>query len=116
MLEDVKPALDTSKVFVRVINLYNGGPNVDFIRNSNGVKLAANVAYGTASAWGEITSPGSGSAPSLLYTLNNATTNTALLSNIAISFTKGRAYTFYLRGVFGNATYPLSGTFYTTFY
>ncbi|RYF23179.1 MAG: DUF4397 domain-containing protein [Flavobacteriales bacterium] len=116
VVEDTKPPLDTSKLAVRFINLYNGGPNLDFIRNSTGVKLASNVAYGQVSPWTEITNPGPGAAPIILYTLNNATTNLPLISNISGTLTKGRAYTIYIRGVFGNATYPATFGTYTTFY
>lgn len=116
VVEDVRPALDTSKVFVRVINLYNGGPNVDLIRNSSGAKLATNVPYGGVSPWTEIGAPGSGAAPSLLYTLNNAATSLPLASNITYSFSKGRAYTIYLKGILGNATFPLTVVNYTTFF
>ncbi|TCC94019.1 DUF4397 domain-containing protein [Pedobacter frigiditerrae] len=116
VVEDVRPALDTSKVFVRVINLYNGGPNVDLIRNSTGTKLVSNLPYGAASPFAEIGSPGVGVAPAVLYTLNNAATNTALASNVSYSFTKGRAYTIFLKGILGNATFPLTLTNYTTFY
>lgn len=116
VLEDIKPALDTSKIFIRLVNLYNGGPNVDFIKVATGTKVASNVAYGTASPWTEIPSPGSGAAPANIFALNNATTNLPLITNQTLTLSKGRAYTFYLRGIFGNTSFPLAGTFYTTFY
>jgi hypothetical protein len=116
MLEDVKPGLDTSKIFIRIINMYSGSPNLDLIKTATNSKVASNVAYGSASAFAEIPTPGNGIAPVNIFQLNNAATNTALISNISLTFTKGRAYTFYLRGVLGNATYPLTGTTYTTFY
>ncbi|MBB2146031.1 DUF4397 domain-containing protein [Pedobacter sp. LMG 31464] len=116
VLEDVKPALDTSKIFIRMVNLYNGSPNLDLVKTATSTKVASNVAYGTASAFAEIPSPGPGAAPSNVFALNNTATGLPLLSNITIGLTKGRAYTFYLRGVLGSTTYPLSGTVYTTFY
>lgn len=120
LLEDIKPALDTSKIFVRIANLYNGGPTIDLIKGdvvSTGVKVISNVAYGTASDWVAIPSPGNGVTPSFKVFFNDAATGIPLITaGTTISLSKGRAYTLYLRGIAGNTTYPFSGTFYTTFY
>lgn len=119
VIEDVKPALDTSKVFVRVINVYNGGPNLDLIKGDvpTGPKIVTNVAYGTASGWAEVPSPGSGVAPSVKYLLYNTTTGGAVIAGtFSLSLTKGRAYTLYLKGVVGNASFLPTITSYTTFY
>lgn len=116
VLEDIKPALDTSKIFIRFVNLYNGSPNLDITRISNGVKLASNVAYGTASPFTEIASPGVGAAPSNAFRVDNATTGAVLIPTLTLGMTKGRAYTLYFRGILGNASFPLTGTIYTTFY
>lgn len=116
VLEDIKPALDTSKVFVRFVNLYNGSPNVDIVRISNGVKLATNVAYGTASPFTEVVSPGSGVAPVVAFRVDHATTGAVLLPTVSLGMVKGRAYTLYFRGILGNPSFPFAGTFYTTFY
>lgn len=116
VLEDIKPALDTSKIFVRIVNLYNGSPNLDVVRISNGVKLASNVAYGTASPFTEITNPGSGVAPSNAFRVDNAATGVAIIPTTIYALSKGRAYTIYYRGILGNTSFPLTGGFYTTFY
>jgi hypothetical protein len=118
MLEDIRPALDTSKIFVRLVNMYNGGPNVDMVRDlATGSKIISNIAYGAASGWVELPNPGQGTAPSNKVTFVNSNTGVALIATpITVAFTKGRAYTLYLRGVSGSTSYPFSGTFYTTFY
>ncbi|PYF75608.1 DUF4397 domain-containing protein [Pedobacter nutrimenti] len=118
VIEDVSPALDTSKIFIRLINLYNGGPNVDMVRDvATGAKVVSNVAYGTVSNWMELPNPGSGPTPSNKFLFNNAATGVPIVATAAtISFSKGRAYTIYLRGVMGNTTYPFAATSYTTFY
>jgi hypothetical protein len=118
IIEDIKPALDTSKIFVRLINLYNGGPNLDVVKTTaTGTKIITNVAYGTASNWFEVPIPGPGAAVSFPIFFNDATTNVPLITaGSTITLTKGRTYTLYVRGVLGNPTYPFLGTFYTTFY
>ncbi|WP_316770723.1 DUF4397 domain-containing protein [Pedobacter frigiditerrae] len=116
VLEDIKPALDTSKIFVRFVNLYNGSPNLDIVRISTGVKLANNVAYGTGSSFTEIPNPGNGVAPINVFRVDNASNGTVLIPSFSITATKGRAYTLYFRGVLGNTTFPLTASFYTTFY
>ncbi|MFW0714672.1 DUF4397 domain-containing protein [Pedobacter sp. N23S346] len=118
MLEDVRPALDTTKVFLRVVNLYNGSPNLDITRDlATGTKMITNVAYGTASDWVEIPNIGPGVTPVVKTFINaTGTTNTLIAAGVSLTFTKGRAYTLYMRGIVGNTTYPFSGTIYTTFY
>jgi hypothetical protein len=118
MLEDVRPALDTTKVFLRVINLYNGSPNLDVTRDlATGTKMITNIAYGAASNWVEIPNIGPGPTPVVKMFFNPTGTTTPLIpAGVSLTFTKGRAYTLYLRGIVGNITYPLSGTIYTTFY
>ncbi len=115
VLEDIRPAIDTTKVFVRFVNLYNGSPNLDIIRNSNGVKLASDVAYGTASPFTEIANPGPGVAPVNLFTVTNTATG-ATVSTYSLGLIKGRAYTIYTRGILGNASFPLTSGGMTTFY
>lgn len=112
LLEEVKPALDTSKVFIRVVNLYNGGPNVDFVQKTTGQKIVSNLAYGAASAFVEIPLPGQ----SNLYNINNSATGVTIFPGTATTLTKGQAYTFILRGVSGSTTTPIGLNYYTTFY
>ncbi|MFD2285248.1 DUF4397 domain-containing protein [Pedobacter petrophilus] len=118
MLEDTRPALDTSKVFLRVVNLYNGSPNLDLTRDlATGTKIVTNIAYGTASNWVEIPNIGPGITPVVKTFFNVTGTTTPLIAaGFSLTFTKGRAYTVYLRGVAGSTTYPFSATIYTAFY
>jgi len=122
-LEDVRPALDTSKIFIRLVNLANGGPNLDLVKGATiatGTKLISNITYGSASSgWVEIPNPGSGTAPaSSLWFVNSATGAPVLTTAFTSALTKGRAYTIYSRGIFGSTTtatlYTI--TFYTTFF
>nr|WP_199156958.1 DUF4397 domain-containing protein [Pedobacter sp. ASV2] len=118
MIEDTKPLLDTAKIFVRLVNLLSGSPNLDMVRDVvTGTKLISNVAYNTASTWVEIPNPGIGTAPSNKVFFNNSVTGAPLLTTATtITLTKGRAYTIYLRGVLGSTAFPPAITFYTTFY
>jgi hypothetical protein len=118
--EDKKPALDTSKVFVRLVNSYNGGPSYDLVKDSaTGTKLISNLAFGTASEFVEI--PGTagvgGSTASVKLFFNNSATGVPqIAAGTTLNFPKGRAYTIYTRGILGNTLFPFSATFYTTFY
>lgn len=121
-IEDVKPTLDTSKIFIRFINLCNGAPNIDIVKGdvATGPKLITNVAYGSVSTgWTEIPAPGSGTAPTIKLWFNNAATGaTITATGVSVTLTKGGAYTIYSRGIFGTTatgTIP-TYTFYTTFY
>ncbi|MET3114663.1 hypothetical protein AAKU52_002398 [Pedobacter sp. CG_S7] len=112
LMEEVKPALDTSKVFIRVVNLYNGGPNIDFVQKTTSQKIVSNLAYGTASAFVEIPMPGQ----SNLYNINQNTTGATLIATTAITLIKGQAYTFIIRGVNGSIATPIGVNYYATFY
>ena len=118
IIEDVRPATDTTKIFIRLANFYNNGPAVDLIKDSaTGTKLISNSANGTVSNWISIPNPGNTSSPSNKFYLNVAGTATTLITDGAtLNMAKGRAYTLYLRGVLGNATYPATLVTYTTFY
>lgn len=112
VVQDVKPALDTGKIFVRVVNLYSGGPKLDLIQAGSGEKIISNVAYNTASEFVTIPNPGVAN----VYNIGNAETNAVLKASLfSLTLTKGRAYTFIIRGISGSTTYPLAGTYYTTF-
>ena len=119
-IEDIKPALDTSKIFIRIANLYNGGPNIDLVKGdvvTTAVKVISNVAYGAVSDWFAVPAPGNGVAPTFKVFFNNSATGVPLsTAGTTITFSKGRAYTVYLRGIAGNTTYPFQTGFYTTFY
>nr|MBC7613097.1 DUF4397 domain-containing protein [Pseudopedobacter sp.] len=112
VIEDVRPATDTTKVFVRLINMYSGGPSVDMIDLTTGQTLAKAVPTGTASSWFIIPNPGQSNK----YAFKNSTTSVAYSVSLIATLTKGRAYTVYTRGVAGNTTYPFDLGFYTTFY
>ncbi|RZK58701.1 MAG: DUF4397 domain-containing protein [Pedobacter sp.] len=115
MIEDIRPALDTAKIFLRFVNMYSGSPNLDLVKTSTMSKIATNVAYGAASKFAEIPMPGNGIAPVNALALYDSLTGVALTSSANFTFTKGRAYTIYIRGVLGNTTYPLTTGSYTTF-
>ena len=110
--------MDTSKVFVRLVNVYNGGPSFDLIKGDvvTGPKIITNVAYGAASDWAEVPSPGSGVAPTNKYLLVNNATGAIFVTSVSLSFSKGRAYTIFVKGVAGNASFLPALTTYTTFY
>jgi len=115
VLEDIRPALDTTKIYIRFANLYSGGPNVDLTQTLAGVsqKVAVNVPFGKASEFIAIPNPGKAN----LYTITNSATNAVIVTQTAgFTLPKGRAYTLYLRGVQGNTSYLPGFTFYTTFY
>lgn len=119
VVQDVRPTLDTSKVFVRFAHFYNGTGNLDVVKDAaaTGPKIVSNVAYGTVSGWMEVPNPGQGTGISVKVFFNNAGTPTPLAAaGSTLSFTKGRAYTIYVRGITGSTTFPLSATYYTTFY
>lgn len=113
VFEDIRPATDTTKVFVRFINMYSGSPALDLVQDATGQKIATNVAVGTASDWVTIPNPGQSNK----YSFKNSATNVAITTTtLTATLTKGRAYTIYVRGILGNTTYPFAATFYTTFY
>ena len=113
MLEDVRPATDTTKIFIRLVNMYRNGPNLDMLEEGSTQKIVSNVAYGTASEWVTIPNPGKANK----YFFDNAATGAHVNATAAtMTLTKGRAYTIYLRGVAGSTAYPFAGTYYTTFY
>ncbi|MDY0905379.1 DUF4397 domain-containing protein [Pedobacter sp. CFBP9032] len=114
LLEEVRPVLDTTKVFVRLVNLYSGGPAaIDMIQRSTGQVLISGVAYGSASPFIEIPLPGQAN----IYQFNNAGTVTPVSpGQLTATLTKGQAYTFILRGVAGSTTTPFSLSTYTSFY
>lgn len=114
LLEEVKPVLDTTKVFVRLVNLYSGGPAaIDMIQPSTGRVLISNVTYNSASAFVEIPLPGQVN----IYQFNNAGTATPTApGQLTTTLTKGQAYTFILRGIAGSTTSPFGISSYTTFY
>ncbi|WP_316799270.1 DUF4397 domain-containing protein [Pedobacter frigidisoli] len=118
VIEDIKPALDTSKIFVRLINVLNGAPNLDLVRGdvATGPKLISNVSYNASSNWAEIPTPGSGVAPVNKFILVNSATGAAFTTSASLTFSKGRAYTIYIKGVLGNANFIPTITTYTTFY
>ncbi|MGX5691155.1 DUF4397 domain-containing protein [Arcticibacter tournemirensis] len=113
IVEDIRPAIDTSKAFLRIVNLYQGGPSIDLVQKTTGEKIISGVAYGTVSDFVSIPYPGAAN----VYNFYNSATNTLAVATTATStLTKGRAYTLVLRGVSGSTAYPFALTSYTTFY
>ncbi|MDQ1141000.1 DUF4397 domain-containing protein [Pedobacter agri] len=119
VLEDVKPALDTSKIFIRLVNLATGLPNIDIVRGSlvTDPKVITNIGYGKASDWVSLSNLGPGASPLVPLLYVNTATGTALSNAGTITLSKGRAYTLYIRGIFGTTgTTAVTTTFYTTFF
>jgi len=112
VLEEVKPVLDTTKVFVKLVHLGTGAPNVDFVLQSTGKKIISNVANGAGSNFTEVPLPGQNA----VYLVSNAETGATIVQLAATALTKGRAYTFILRGVAGSTATPLGVSYYTSFY
>lgn len=110
ILEDKIPALDTSKVLIRFVNMLTGGPGIDLVKDRlDGAKLAVNVQYSQSTDWIELPDPGPGTAPSFNFFFYNAATGQPI-NNVAIAVTlsKGRAYTLFVRGVAGDTAFPLT--------
>ena len=120
VIEDKRPALDTSKVFVRLVNFLNNGTNFDLVKDAvTGPKLISNVPYGGASEFVEVggTEGVGGSSALVKLFFNDAVTGAPLLSTgNNLNLIKGRAYTIYARGIVGSTDFPFTLTFYTTFY
>lgn len=112
ILDDVRPATDTTKVFVRFVNLYNGGPSIDMTQVVGGQKIASNVAFGKASNW--VTIPNAGQSNK--YAFSDSGTGVAFTATLTAALLKGRAYTIYVYGAAPGITFPLKIDYYTTFY
>lgn len=118
-LEDTKPTLDTTKVILKFVNVLSGGTPLSLVRGTSPAdpKIISNIAVNSASDWVELSLPGGGPNPSLSFMLVDATTNAAASAiYTTTSFTKGRAYTLYYRGISGSTTFPAGFSFYTSFY
>ncbi|MBD3749877.1 MAG: DUF4397 domain-containing protein [Sphingobacteriales bacterium] len=111
MIEDVRPATDTTKVFIRLLNLYGGGPALDMLQDVTNEKIVSAVPSGEVSDWVTIPKPGQTNK----YLLKDANTQETL-GTLTATLTKGRAYTIYTRGISGDSSFPFAVTFYTTFY
>ncbi|RYF12448.1 DUF4397 domain-containing protein [Pedobacter agri] len=115
LLEEVRPALDTTKIFVRMVNLYNGGTaNIDMVQRTTGQVIVPNVAYNSASGFVEIPLPGQSNVYQFNYTGTTTSVTTGSFSGITL--TKGQAYTFIVRGIAGSTTTPFGLSYYASFY
>jgi len=114
LLEEVKPVLDTTKVFVRMVNLYTGAPtNIDLVQKATGQVIISNIAFNAASGFVEIPLPGQAN----IYQFNSTGTTTPIsTTNLTATLTKGQAYTFILRGIAGSTATPFGISYYTSFY
>jgi len=114
LLEETKPTLDTSKVLVRIVNLYSGAPaNIDMTQKATGQVIHSNIAYNTASSYAEIPLPGQAN----IYQFNLTGTTTSLTTaTLTFTLTKGQAYTIIVRGIAGSTVYPFGITPYASFY
>lgn len=119
VLEDVSPQLDTTKVFIRFVNAVSGSNPLSLVRGTTPAdpRIINNIAVNNASGWAELSLPGGGTNPSLSFILVETASNLpASAIYTTTSFTKGRAYTLYYRGISGSTTFPATLGFYTTFY
>lgn len=112
LLEDVRPPIDTSKVFVRVVNLLNNKAAINYVQTTSGQVIAQGLPYGQATEFIAINNPGKANS----YAPVNPDTGTNLVTATSYTLTKGRCYTAYVYGIFGNTTYPPKMSYYTTFY
>lgn len=110
VFEDAIPSLDTTKIMVRYINMYNSPASIDLFKDAaNGSNIASNIKYGEASGWVSIPNPGLGTSPTyFLYFVDHSTGQTLLSARIVGSLTKGMAYTIYTSGIAGNTTFPIT--------
>ncbi|MGE6221510.1 DUF4397 domain-containing protein [Nubsella zeaxanthinifaciens] len=119
-VEDTRPALDSTKIFIRLLNVISGGPSTTLIRGTTVAdpKIISNVGVNTVSDWAEISSPGGGPTTTLGVLFIDAGTNTPIGSTVTFTgLTKGRAYTLYIRGIWGaTGTNAPTLSFYTSFY
>jgi len=114
LLEEVKPALDTTKVLVRLVNLFTGGTaNLDMVQKSTGQVIISNVAQNAVSSYVSIPLPGQ----SNIYTFNYTGTAVSPVSTYSLTatLTKGQAYTLFVRGVNGSTTFPFGVSFTSSF-
>lgn len=102
VLSEARPALDTTKIYVRLVNLFNGSPNIDMTQASNGQKIITNAAFAKVTDWVSI--PNAGQLNT--YTFSDSATGLVFPKQTIPALTKGRAYTFYAAGVNTGKTYP----------
>ena len=115
LLEEVKPLLDTTKILVRLVNLFNGGTaNLDMVQKSTGQVLISNVAQNMVSPYVAIPLPGQAN----VYVFNYTGTTTAPIATYSVTatLTKGQAYTFFVRGINGSTAFPFGTNYTTSFY
>lgn len=96
VIEDKSPATDTSKVFLRLVNLQVKRAKVDVSLNT-GEKLFSGVEYLKSTDFVSIPNPGKEST----YILKDSTTGAIIPLTLKLNLSKGRAYTLVLRGVAG---------------
>lgn len=112
LLEEVKPILDTTKVLIRLVNLFNGGTaNLDMVQKTATTSqvLIPNIAVNEVSPYISIPLPGQANNYVFYYTGTSVSPTAYTLTS---TLTKGQAYTFFVRGVNGSTTFPfgVSGT------
>lgn len=99
VIEDKNPAVDTSKVFLRVINFQVNRPKADVFL-STGEKLFSGVEYKKETEFVSIPNPGKEST----YVLKDTGTGAVIPLTLKLTLTKGRAYTLVLRGIAGTTS------------
>ncbi len=100
VINDVLPAQDTSKAFVRFINLIPNSPAVTIVTTANNNPVVSNVAYKSSTDF--VVAPNPGISTGL--TIKDAATGVNLSGNFSFTFNKGRVYTIFTRGLIGTTT------------
>lgn len=115
LLEEVKPLLDTTKILVRLVNLFNGGTaNIDMVQKSTGQVLISNIAQNGISPYVSIPLPGQANVYAFNYT--GTATSPAPTYTVTATLTKGQAYTFFVRGINGSTAFPFGTSYTASFY
>lgn len=99
VIEDKSPATDTSKVFLRLVNLQVKRAKVDLSLDT-GEKLFSGVEYLKSTDFVSLPNPGK----ERTYIFKDTSTGATVPLTLKLTLTKGRSYTLVLRGVAGTTT------------
>lgn len=99
VIEDKNPPSDTTKAFLRFVNLQVKRAKVD-VSLSTGEKLFSGIDYLKETDFVSIPNPGKEST----YILKDTSTGAIIPLTLKLTLAKGRAYTLVLRGVAGTTT------------
>lgn len=99
VIEDKKPSLDTTKAFLRVVNVQVKRAKADVVL-STGEKLFSGVDYKKETEFVSIPNPGKEST----YILKDTASGAVIPITLKLTLAKGRIYTLILRGIAGTTT------------